>query len=412
MRIAYLTQSYPPMLSGAAISAEQTAESMAQHGHQVLVIAASDREYPYHTYKQNITVMRLSSLRNPLRVGQRLILRPRRAIQFLKQFEPDIIHAHEPIQMGMLAIGYAIRTRTPLTITAHQLPWFVASYLPEAFRPGVEKILWAFARLILNRYTSVIAPTQTIATIIEQQTGIKPKVISHGLDLGIFHPPLSSRPETATHAVLNIPVNVPIILHVGRLDIDKRVDRVIHAAAQPIRESDAHLLIVGDGCQKYHLVRLCKELGIERRVHFTGFLPPACLPDIYRIGTMFVTASEIETQGIVLLEAAASGLPIIAANATCISEIVHDHRNGFLIEPRNIPAFSDAITSLLDNPEYARIMGLESRKLAEEHDLKRAWTLHEKIYLEMMGHRYADYGNRGVKLARRWDIIKNLIEWF
>lgn len=412
MRIAYLTQSYPPMISGAAISAEQIAESMVQRGHQVLVVAASDREYPYHTYKQNITVTRLPSLRNPLRVGQRLILCPHCAMQILKQFDPDIIHVHEPVQMGMLAIGYAIRTRIPLTITAHQLPWFVASYLPEAFRPGVEKILWAFARLILSRYTSVIAPTWTIATVIEQQTGIKPDVISYGLDLEIFHPPLSSHPETATRAKLNLPANAPIILHVGRLDIDKRVDRVIRATAQPIRESDAHLLVVGDGYQKHHLVRLCKELGIERRVHFTGFLPPDCLPDIYRIGIMFVTASEIETQGIVLLEAAASGLPIIAANATCISEIVHDHRNGFLIEPRNIPAFSDAITSLLDNPEHSQRMGQESRILAREHSLQRTWMLHEKLYLEMAGQTYADSAIKSVKLSRRLAIIKFLIEWF
>jgi hypothetical protein len=167
------------MISGAAISVRQTAESMSQRGHQVLVIAASDREYPYSTHKDNLTVSRLRSFNNPMRVGQRLIAYPRhRTIKLLDQFQPDVIHAHEPAQMGMLALEHAKRAHIPVTITAHQLPWFVASYLPAALRPGVEKILWAYARITLSRYTAIVTPTQTIARIIEQKTGFGSNVIS------------------------------------------------------------------------------------------------------------------------------------------------------------------------------------------------------------------------------------------
>ena len=80
MRIAYLTQAYPPMVSGAAISVQQLAETMAGHGHQVLVIAASDRKYPYNLYGNNLTIMRLNSFHNPMRVGQRILLYPRQTI--------------------------------------------------------------------------------------------------------------------------------------------------------------------------------------------------------------------------------------------------------------------------------------------------------------------------------------------
>jgi len=410
MRIAYLTQSYPPMISGAAISAQQTAETMAERGHKVLVIAASEREYPYRVYRDNLTVLRLPSFKNPLRVGQRLLAHPRRrVIKLLKQFQPDIIHAHEPIQMGMLALEYANRACIPVTLTAHQLPWFVASYLPKQFQPVVERVLWGCALITLKRYTSLISPTWTIAKVMEDMTGLKPNVISYGLDLQTFHPPLLLDSDPAARAKLNLPSNVPLILHVGRLDTDKSVDKVIRAAAPAILESEAHLLVVGDGCQKDRLIRLCRELRIEKRVHFTGFILPFDLPEVYRTADVFVTASEIETQGIVLLEAAASGLPIVAVNATCISEIVHDRVNGFLIEPGDIHAFSNAIIALVNDSKRAHLMGREGRILVEEHDIHRTWSLHEKLYLGMVKQNRAQLVTERGKLAGQWNFIKTLM---
>ena len=410
MRIAYLTQSYPPMISGAAISAQKTAEVMAKRGHHVLVVAASNKEHPYHSYTDNLTVVRLHSLNNPLRVGQRLIVSPRRKVlKLLQRFQPDVIHAHEPLQMGLIALEYAHRAHIPVTLTTHQLPWFVSSYLPKWLKPFVESILWTYARISLKKYTALITPTKTIATIIEEKTGLKPDIISYGLDLQTFHPPLLSDFATATRTKLYLPSNVPLILHVGRLDTDKNVDKVIRAAAPAILKSDAHLLIVGDGCQKNHLIHLSKGLKIEERVHFTGFIHPSYLPEIYRAANLFITASEIETQGIVLLEAAASGLPIVAVNATCIPEIVHGNINGFLVETGNIKSFSDAITVLLNDTKSTQSMGRQSRILAEKHDIHHTWLLHEKLYLELVRKTRAQFGFEKAQLSDQRGFIKTLL---
>src|SRR5258706_329471 len=257
MRIAYLTQSYSQMVSGAAIFAEQLAKEMAKRGHQVLVIAASEKEQPYIVQEENLTVLRLASIHNPMRVGQRFLLYPRRAVlQALQEFCPDVIHTHDPLQMGSLGIKYAQRVNIPVTLTTHQLPWFVAKYLPDVL--GVRKL------------TEVI---------------------------------------------------------------------------------------------------LCKSMGIEKRVHFPGYISTKQgLHEIYRMANLFVTASEIETQGIVLLEAAASGLPIVAVHATCIPEIVHDEVNGYLIEPNNIDAMSEAMKKILKDSGIAKSMAKESRKLAEKKE--------------------------------------------
>ena len=275
MRIAYLTQSYPPMISGASIAAGELAEEMAGRGHTVLVIAASEREYAYTHIEGNLTVVRLSSLNNPLRVGQRILITPRRMVlENLQDFQPDLIHVHEPFQLGLLGLQYAKQHHIPIILTTHQLPWFIASYMPDKFhiREWVEKTLWLYASWLLKRFSSVIAPTKTVSRIIKNKTGVKPMTIHYGIDLLTFHPHAGMAEKYETRIQYRLPSNAPVILHTGRLDTDKLVQRALLAAAETISHSDAHLLIVGDGNQKRHLMGLCRSLGIESRAHFTGFI--------------------------------------------------------------------------------------------------------------------------------------------
>jgi len=415
MRIAYLTQSYPPMVSGSAGVTEQLATELSKRGHPVLVIGASDKDQPYLTLQKNLTVLRLGSIYNPLRVRQRFLIYPRRAVlRALNEFQPDVIHAHEPLQISWLGLEYAHRVSIPITMTAHQLPWFAASYLPDVFgiRPQVEIFLWMYARWLLGKFTTILAPTQTISTLIKQMTGLDSNVISCGLDLQMFRPPLSSDDEAAIRQKWNLPPRLPLLLHVGRLDTDKSVDQVVRAAAQTIRESEAHLLIVGDGIQKSGLIKLCKLLGVVERVHFTGYVSlQNGLAEIYRIADVFVTASEIETQGIVLLEAAASGLPIVAVRATCIPEIVYDRVNGYLTKAGDIHAMSESILKILSDPGMAKSMGKASRALAEGHPNHATFEEHERIYHKMVRDRGTQQTTAREREALPWKPIKERFIW-
>jgi glycosyltransferase involved in cell wall biosynthesis len=386
MRIAYLAQSYPPMVSGAALFAQQIAEGMAQRGHQVLVLAASDKNNPYTVENDNLTILRLDSIHNPMRVGQRFLLYPRRAVMnALHEFQPDVIHAHEPLQMGLLGIEYAKRAGISSLLSIHQLPSFVASYLPDSFRTCTESILWDYAHWLCRQFTSIITPTQTISSLVIEMTGLPTNTIGYGIDLQSFHPLLPDEDEVMIRHKWNLPSEVPLLLHVGRLDTDKCVDRVIHAAAQSMRESNAHLVIVGDGTQKLALMKLCESLGISDRVHFPGFISTKDgLPEIYRTAHLFVTASEIETQGIVLLEAAASGLPIVAMRATCIPEIVHHGRNGYLAESGTVNGLSSAISLLLRDSQKAKTMGESSIILAARHARAYTHQAHEQLYSQLV----------------------------
>lgn len=388
MRIAYLTQSYPPMISGAAILVERLAKSMARRGHQVLVIAASDKAYRYRSDQGNLTVLRLRSIHNPLRVGQRFLFYPcSEVLQALKHFCPDMIHTHEPLLMSQLGQAYARYSGIPMLLTVHQGPWFAARYLPDVpgLRIVVESILWTYARRSLRRYTSVITASQTISDLVTRMTGVQPVTISNGIDLSIYQSRLPTEANDDIRARLHLPSNVPILLHVGRLDVDKNVERVIQAVALALRHTDAHLLIVGDGSQKHALMKMCEVLNIADRVHFPGYVAlQDGLPQIYRLADVFVTASEVEVQSLVLLEAIGSGLPIVAVQATFVPEVVHDGINGFLAAPGDIDALARGMITLLKNPQLREQMGKNSRSLADQHDIQCSTDLHEQLYSDVL----------------------------
>ena len=389
MKIAVISQSYPPMVSGAAIVARGLAEQMAQRGHQVLVLTSSDRPTTYVERSSNLVVQRLPSYRNPLRVNQRFTLWPHQEISAaLAGFAPQVIHTHDPLQMAWSALLYARRAGVPVALTIHQLPWTLKYYLPEAaaLQELVQQTAWAYSRWLLRRFQALVTPTGTIADEVQRHTGLAPWVIGFGVDPAVFHPgPLAPEQASRWRLQFGIPEGAAVLLHVGRLDKDKHVERVLQAAASVSTGAQpAHLLVVGDGTEKASLVRLSQQLQIAGRCHFPGFIAhQPDLAEIYRLAAAFVTASECETQGLVLLEAAASGLPIAAVSATCIPEIVHPGINGWLAAPGDIADLGRCIRHLLTCPLEAQALGQASRKIALELTLQKTVGDYERFYQEL-----------------------------
>jgi glycosyltransferase involved in cell wall biosynthesis len=374
------------MISGAALVVEHLATGMARSGHEVLVIAASDTSQTYTIQKENLTVLRLKSVHNPTRVGQRFTPYSRQSVtRALQEFKPETIHSHEPMPISLPAIRYAGEMNVPTVITIHQLPRTATRHLPGYLQAGMEKLLWKYGRWYSEKFMALITPTETTSNQVRKIIGRPVTTISNGIDLQTFHPPHLNDDGAAIRDKWNLPTDVPIVLHVGRLDPDKNVERVIQAVAQAFTENNAHLLIVGDGLRKSALMKLCESLGISDRVHFTGFISTKQgLPELYRIARLFITASEIETQGLVMLEAAASGLPIVAVRATCIPEIVHNGVNGFLAEPGDVEGLGQGISTLLRDGNKVAEMGRASLALAQQHDNRFTIEAHEKLYHQLI----------------------------
>lgn len=388
MRIAFLTPVYPPMVSGASLTIGQLSKEMAARGHVVLVITASDRTEPYVTRDGNLSTVRLASFRNPLRVGQRLARSPRRAsLRALEEFTPDLLHVSDPAQLALPALAYARRRNIPAAFSIHQLPWFIAPYLPNIswMRQTLESLLWMYGGWLIRQFDAVTTPTQCIARIVEARASVAPYPISGGVALDLFRPRPTSGRDHTLRAKLGIPPNAPILLHVGRLDADKQVDVVIKACIPALKQTDAHLVIVGDGRKRGQLTALCAQHGVEAKCHFTGFVSAADgLADIYRLATVFVMASQIETQGIVLLEAAASGLPIVAMDAVCIPEIVLHNVNGYLVPPDDLEQMSERLLQLIHDPATTREMGRAGRIIAQKHSIQKSMNAYENLFIKSL----------------------------
>ena len=389
MKIAYITQSYPPMISGASLVVEKLATGMAERGHFVLVIAASDKGQAYTTENGRIKIVRLASVPNPKRAKQNIVLWSQKAIEDeLEHFSPEVLHIHDILSMGVFGLLTAQRLNTPIASTVHQLPWFVTAYLPELpmLHETVEYGLWEYSRWLDKQCQTMVVPTRTIAKIIQKNVGFLPKVITNGVDLDHFgNIQLSEEKRATLYQKYKLDPDRPIILHVGRLDTDKQVDFVIRATAKTMKATNAQLLVIGDGEHLEELVSLTKQLGIAEHSQFPGFVSPnGELPELYRLASVFVTASEIETQGLVLLEALASNLPVVAVNATCIPELVINGENGFLVPPCDIDALAKGLTTIINNPSLAEKMGQAGRRLVQEHSSTIALNKHEALYKELV----------------------------
>ena len=385
MRIAYICQSYPPMISGASLVVQRLAEGMAARGHIILVMTASERGEAYTEEFNNLKVRRLRAFQNPLRVDQSFSLWDRNRISAeFKEFKPHILHLHDPLSLGMAGLVTAHRLQIPVALTLHQVPRFVSAYLPNvpALQSTVESGLWSYGRWFLQQCEKVIVPSHAIADEIYSHDIQRPDVISNGVDLHAFNPDPPDPGERETLCLrYGLDPDLPVVLHVGRLDVDKQVNRVIRASAQTINQVGAQLLIVGDGRQREGLIELCANLGIGKVCHFPGFVETnGGLPGLYRLAAVFVTASEIETQGLVILEAMASGLPVVAVKATCIPELVQEDVNGYLSQPGELEQMSAQVLRILMSPDRAKEMGRVSRALAQEHSIDRSIENHEVLY--------------------------------
>lgn len=394
MRIAYLTQSYPPMVSGAALVVQRFAEGMAARGHSVLVLAASDQLKAYTEEHDCLRVARLHSLYNPLRVGQRFLVWPQYSITVeLRAFQPDIVHWHDPSALGLAGLRAVRRfnSHARRVLTVHQLPWFVSLLAPPVpgLRRGLESLLWSYGSWLYRYFDAVITPSQTIADLVEAHTRCRPQPIGNGVETDRFSPVPATPDEAASlRRKYHLDPDWPIVLYVGRVDVDKRVDLVLQAVARALRSTPAQLLVVGDGRQLSAIMELSEMLGIRPCCHFPGFVSrESDLPGLYRIASVFATASEVEIQSSVVLEAMAAGLPVVTVRASSMPEFVQDGETGYLVPPRDVEAMADRILTLLQNPAQARAMGEAARTLALKYSHESALAEHERLYESLIHHR-------------------------
>ncbi len=385
MRIALISQSYPPMISGAAEVVHRLAHGLAARGHRVVVVAAAPtarRVEREEVGEDGVRVAHLPSLPNPFRVGQRFTPAFESTVwRLLDRLGADVVHAHDPGPLGLAGLRWAGRRGARRAYTAHQLPWFLSASLPETLRGAarlLEEPAWHYLRGLAQQCDVVIAPSATIVEVMRAH-GIEARPISNGIDLERFSPTALPDEDAGLRRRFGLHPTLPIVLHVGRLDRDKQPLCALEAAVCALRRAPGQLLVVGDGTERGRLERAASGWALRAPTRFTGYLT-AELPAIYRLARVAVTASEIEIQSTMALEAAASGCPLVAFDVGSMPELVRHERTGWLAARGDQVGLCEGVARFLGSAELAKRAGLAARELAEAHRLEATFAAHERAY--------------------------------
>lgn len=418
MRIAIASDIYYPMTNGVAVFAHNLANGLAKAGHDVLVISPSFNG-KFHIEKNKETGVKtafLTSLRFPFYPDQinevskkpefmglsmpRLAYKngiwwsvnPRHEIKkVLRDFQPDVIHLQTAETIALAIMWYVRKYDVPLVSTGHAYPDNITDQLkilkPKLIKKASNAMLRAYMASFLKHAEYATMPTEmAIGDLIPKNRKhfkVTVEALSNGVDLSEYFP---RKPDAKVLKKYHLDNDIQKILYVGRVDPEKSIDQVILAFKKVIDslESDIkiELVIVGDGIDLANLEELVRLLGIEKSVRFLGKIMPPELVEIYRAGKLFVTASETETQGIVLIEAAAVGLPLVAVDAGAVSELCRDKVNGELCVPRATEQIAESIKKILLDQKIYRKYSKASIEIATKHDLKQTIKRFEEIYRE------------------------------
>jgi glycosyltransferase involved in cell wall biosynthesis len=269
----------------------------------------------------------------------------------------SLIHAHDyqafPAVISALAKS---QNRRPFVFTPHFHP-IAGSWFRSFLKPIYNR---SFGRLVFGEADAAIAVSIYEKAFLEKVFKTKGKVsyIPNGF-------------ETETFRQLDRPSRTcdKIVIYVGRLEKHKRVDLLIRAFRRVVkRVPDAQMLVIGDGAYRNGLLRLVGRLKLENHVRFLGFVPRMKLLELYAKASLFVMPSRYEAFSISLVEAMASGLPVIATRVGGMTELIESAKCGFLIDdPPNECALAVPILSILEDAYTSRMMGLQGRNYAFSH---------------------------------------------
>ena len=379
MRIMIVTDQYPPMVGGVPTVTQGLAVDFAKRGDHVWVIAPSSGQRDVHRLEQKVHVYRFSSFEWPtyedLRIPFLPILPFRR---LLKKIDPDIIHIHSPIVLGNIAQIVAGSLRKPVIVTNHYLPINLSRSLSAdpLFGKPFMTVTYSYLVHFCNRCEYVTAPTMTALNLLYEHGLRAPaQAISNGVDLKKFSP---GERDKRLQRHFNLPQDQPLILSVNRLSQEKRIDVLIDAVAKMTQ--DAHVAIASTGPAEGDLRARVEELNLMNRISFLGFVPEKDLAPLYRLADIFAIPSEAELQSLATMEAMACGLPVVAADAYALPELVHNNINGFLFQRGNSDELAQSLDALVTDMELRRQMGLNGLEIIARHDSTQVLDQWEALY--------------------------------
>ena len=337
MNIAMITNTYLPMLGGVARSVDRFVREYRNSGHHVLVVApafdGADEDEPGVVRVPAIQHFNGSDFSVALPV-------PLLLTNALDYFAPDIIHSHHPFLLGDVAMRQAALRGVPLVFTHHTMYEHYTHYVP-----GDADVLQALARemcaVYAGRCDHVIAPSTSVKEVLlEHEVETPITVIPTGVDIEQF----TFGDGASFRRDRGIPEDAFLVGHLGRLAPEKNLRFLTEAVIRFLKDrKDAHFLVVGNGPEREVIGNMTADAGVADRTHLAGALDGQAVVDAYHAMDVFAFASKSETQGMVLVEAMAAGVPVVALDAFGVCDVLRDRENGVLIHNEDASAFVEGL---------------------------------------------------------------------
>jgi len=363
MKIAILVSMFPPKwLGGAEVATQNIAKCLVRKGNEVHILTSRDEGLPKESKEEGFFVHRIFYPKIRI-LG--VILFWIKSLLYLKKINPEIIHS-QGIQMAV--------------------PCFLAKkFLKKSYVvycQGFDIYLpWKFKRLISNSILKnakvVIALTENMRSKVQEIYNREVFIIPNGIEPKRF----GNLSKEAMRNKLGTKKEEKNILFVGTLKSVKGVKYLIEAVGI-VKEKvpEIKLLLVGDGGERKNLEKLVEELNLENYVTFIGKIPNEEVPKYMMISDVFVLPSLSEGLPITILEAMASGLPIVATKVGGLPEIVRERENGFLVEPKNSKEIAEKVLYLLSNDKIRNSISLNNKEKAKNYSWDSIVDKLTKVY--------------------------------
>ena len=357
MKIAYFTDTYLPQINGVTNTLKKLSDYLDDKSIDCMFFCP---EYPEGITDGEDKLKRFKSVKFPLYPECRLSI-PfyTNVCKIANSFKPDIIHLVTEMGIGLRGLQYARQHNIPLVSSFHTnfdvyLKYYNLEYL--------EDFAWGFFRWFHNFSLANFCPSNDTRETLEQR-GIKNvKIWSRGIDADKFNPALKNKDLRKSFNARK----KPLFLYVGRVAAEKDLDILTESINNVNRlyPKKSEFVIVGDGPYTNEMKK-----DLPENVHFTGYKKGKELHEIYATCDAFVFPSSTETFGNVVLEAMASGLPVIAVNSGGVKDSVKDGYNGIMCEPRDAGSFTKGVGAFIENPGLFDVMGKNARDFA----LTKSW---------------------------------------
>lgn len=376
MRVGLFSNAYRPVVSGVVNSLVEIRRGLLKRNHTPFLFAPEVKGYQ----EAHAGIFRFPSVDLDPSVGFPVpIPFSAKLTRVVQRMELSLIHSHHPILIGAAAANFAKKLHIPLVYTfhtqieqyTHYVPFFRQQYVKEKTRKKM--------RQYLSKCDLIICPSPGIRPVIDSYNVETPVAdLPNAIDLTKFQ--IVARKELDLRARFQIPEKALLSLSVGRLASEKGLPFLFQAFAN-LDTRPHHLVVVGDGPQKEELQRLAAGMGLSERIHFLGAVSYPTMPSVYAQADLFVICSTTEVKPLVVLEALASGTPVLAVAACGTQDTLTDQYDGCLCS-LDSKQYSEAWNRLIQNDglrdELGRNARLTASRYSIENYLDRLCSLYEQ----------------------------------